>query len=512
VTAVLATLDVMTDDNGVTVASGMGQVGRLPVSFDATAGRRGEDNAPRVSIDASVADAVMHVAAVAVGSRIDIEGSVEDLERLGALFAAEGLPAAPLDLNGSVMLGGDTYELRNVVAKVAAAEARLDADIGRETIDMERLEIKVGPSDFVGSLRADLGEPLALVVKGESKLIDVTPPPTRDPQAAPASAQPAGEPTEPKSPWLFGEEELPFDRLGSASIDIELKIAELRRAELRAQDIVLALKGENAVFNLATTFVDPQGGSGEGTVELATADNSADLSIALDLKDLRLNLMSGEVDSPQQVPPIGVSVDIRSKGTSPRALAASSTGRVVFTQGAGRVDNNAVGLASSDILAQVFSALNPFAKDEEHSNWECTVLRLDLTDGVGVLTPMLAQAEKILIVGSGTVDLTTEKLDIEFNTKPRSGVGVTADMFVTPFVKVGGTLAEPGVSLNAGGTLLAGGMAILTGGASILVKGMADRATAEGDQCAGALAELDARLEPAREKTSGASQLGEGRR
>ena len=55
---------------------------------------------------------------------------------------------------------------------------------------------------------------------------------------------------------------------------------------------------------------------------------------------------------------------------------------------------------------------------------------------------MLAQAEKLLIVGHGTVDLKTEKLDIEFNTKPRTGVGVTADMFVTPFVKLSGTLGE----------------------------------------------------------------------
>ena len=68
---------------------------------------------------------------------------------------------------------------------------------------------------------------------------------------------------------------------------------------------------------------------------------------------------------------------------------------------------------------------------------------LKITDGVGVLEPMLAQEKKLLIVGGGTVDLRTEKLDIEFNTKPRTGVGLTADMFVTPFVKMTGTLAEP---------------------------------------------------------------------
>ena len=47
---------------------------------------------------------------------------------------------------------------------------------------------------------------------------------------------------------------------------------------------------------------------------------------------------------------------------------------------------------------------------------------------------------------------------------------MTADMFVTPFVKVTGTLAQPGLSLNAKGTILAGGAAVLTGGISLLVR------------------------------------------
>ena len=79
---------------------------------------------------------------------------------------------------------------------------------------------------------------------------------------------------------------------------------------------------------------------------------------------------------------------------------------------------------------------------------------------------------------------------------------MTADMFVTPFVKVTGTLAQPGLSLNAKGTILAGGAAVLTGGISLLVRGLADRATAEGDSCGKALDEAGALLAPARATTN----------
>ena len=88
-----------------------------------------------------------------------------------------------------------------------------------------------------------------------------------------------------------------------------------------------------------------------------------------------------------------------------------------------------------------------------------------------------------MIVGGGNIDLNTEKLNIEFNTKPRKGVGVSAAMFITPFIKLGGTLASPHIGLSKKGVLLSGGAAILTGGLSFLFQGAADRATAESDMC-----------------------------
>ena len=77
-------------------------------------------------------------------------------------------------------------------------------------------------------------------------------------------------------------------------------------------------------------------------------------------------------------------------------------------------------------------------------------------------------------------------MNIEFNTKPRKGVGVGPDMFATPFVKLTGTLASPGVGLDKKGALLAAG----TGGLSVLAQAAADRAAGEQDNCAKVLAEV----------------------
>jgi len=528
---VLATLALRTDERGVVVANGSGSLNGLPFTVDGTIAREGEGKA-RVGIEASLAETTLRTDALVSAEQVEFEGSISPLNKLGELFAIGGLPAADLDVAGRLILGADRFELRDGSAKLLDMESRINvrvpsgadaptelelsisapnlqvlraelpmlalsstatARLSADAIELDPFEIKVGESDYSGSLRATLGDTMSVVLRGKSNLLDLTS--FREPAApADASAADAAAPAkdEPASKWVLGEEALPFERLATLSVDAELAVGEVRSRDARIQNVVLALKNDGGMLQLKTSFDVEQGGSAEGSLVLATQGGSADLNVDLNVRDLRLNVASGDIDDPSQIPPIGLAARIRSKGGSPRALASAANGHIVLTQGAGRIENAAVGLASGDILSQLFSALNPLAEEEKYSSWECTVVGLTITDGVGVLAPMLAQEKKLLIVGGGTVDLRSEKLDIEFNTKPRTGVGLTADMFVTPFVKIAGTLAEPGLSLNAGGTIMAGGAAVLTGGVSLLVRGLADRASAEGDACAKALKEAAA--------------------
>ncbi|MEE4146627.1 MAG: hypothetical protein V2I26_17615 [Halieaceae bacterium] len=83
------------------------------------------------------------------------------------------------------------------------------------------------------------------------------------------------------------------------------------------------------------------------------------------------------------------------------------------------------------------------------------------------------------VLVDGTLDLNTEELDIKFHTQPRQGLGVSADMFVTPFVALRGTLARPTVGANKTGALLAAG----TGGLSLIMRGARDRLGGSRDHC-----------------------------
>jgi len=201
------------------------------------------------------------------------------------------------------------------------------------------------------------------------------------------------------------------------------------------------------------------------------------------LSDYRKNFRETGRLNLAEMPLTSMSLKLETAGASPRELASVANGRILITQGPGKMDNAMMEMYSGDIFAQLFGALDPLAKDEECSNWDCTIVSANMGDGQVTFDGMLAQGEKVMIVGGGSIDLKTEKLNVEFNTKPRSGVGMSADLLVKPFVKLKGTLASPGIGLNEKGTLLSGGAAIATGGTSLLVETAVDRATAEGDQC-----------------------------
>ena len=79
------------------------------------------------------------------------------------------------------------------------------------------------------------------------------------------------------------------------------------------------------------------------------------------------------------------------------------------------------------------------------------------------------------IASGGTINLHNEKLDFVFSTQSRKGIGISASKAITPYFKVGGTLANPLLVLDMKGAAVSGSVAIATAGMSILAEGLWDR-------------------------------------
>ena len=147
----------------------------------------------------------------------------------------------------------------------------------------------------------------------------------------------------------------------------------------------------------------------------------------------------------------------------------------------------------ADFLRQLLTLLNPFAGEEKATELECAVLALTIDDGIAALEPIVVQTDKMTMLGNGTIDLDTEKLKFDWVTKPRKGIGLSASMITNPYVKLGGTLANPKIDLKELEAVTTTGVAVATMGLSLVARGLFDRVTAEKEVCKKALEKLDER-------------------
>ncbi len=502
--------------------SGAGRILNQPFTFDGTVGDR------RLEIESAIAEIEIAAAVDYPGASFDISIDIATLDRLGALFEIEGLPSDPLTVRGNVSLADDRIRLSEFRTTLGATEISVEGELGDglaqlqieadgsslQALDANLPEIPfsvdaamltddsgltidpftatIGTSDLVGNLRLSGGDTPGLTLRASSALMDLTAfGPASDSEDDSVENAAAGSP----SPYVFTEETLPFGRLNRLDADIEITVERLVTALFEVRQLEAAVNAADGALEFTSAFEDMSGGTFDNRLSLRVTDDGAELRLNVGVQDLRVGVFSGPEIPADQVPPTSIDIDIVASGDSPRALAASSNGRVLVTQGPGLVQNDLIESLSGDVIAQLFEALNPFAAQEEYTRWECSVLAVNVVDGIGSITGMLLQSRKLTVVARGSIDLHTEKLDIEFNTKPRSGIGVSADMFVTPFVKLSGTLKKPGIGANATGLLLSGGAAVLTGGMSFLYRGLFDRATAGADRCERALQQVGAPAE-----------------
>ena len=154
---------------------------------------------------------------------------------------------------------------------------------------------------------------------------------------------------------------------------------------------------------------------------------------------------------------------------------------------------------------ELFVAVNPFAKTEPRTRVECTAAAVDIVDGIVKLDPgFVIRTDKVDISAYGSVDLGSEKIDLKFKNSPRKGIGLSATGLVKPYIKVGGSLAKPALTLDAPSALLSGTAAVATGGLSILVTGLFDRISTAANPCEAAIRRADSGKAPSTVKSQDA--------
>jgi uncharacterized protein involved in outer membrane biogenesis len=499
----------------------------LTGALAADLGIQGTDGVTDTTLEAQAGAIAATAKARREDDTVDFEFTVPALDKAGAALEIDGLPALDLEATGQLVMDNRKTTLNGVKLMLGEALFRIDGSIPADERSSTRLDIKAqgpslqelkadlpvipfaaaitaalsgdttdldianvsfGQSDMAGTVTVTTGERTSVVADLRSNLIDLNPFSAEE-EGEGASAE-TEEESEPEQEYVFTEEPLPFEALRGTDLDITSSIAKMIQGPRQVLDIRTTAQLKDGLLTFRNRFSGHLGGQYASDLDLDASGEPAKMKALINLRDLKVNISSGEDATPEEIPTTDVTLDVTSAGSSQRELASGLDGRMLLTQGPGRLENALVGGLTGDLFAQLFSAINPLAKDEEYSNWDCTIFSMDIESGLADINGFLLQGAKIMVVGGGDIDFNSEELNVEFNTKPREGVGISADMFVTPFIKLVGTFQSPRIGLDKKASILQGGAAILTGGLSILAKGAADRASAEGDRCAPTLAEV----------------------
>jgi hypothetical protein len=135
--------------------------------------------------------------------------------------------------------------------------------------------------------------------------------------------------------------------------------------------------------------------------------------------------------------------------------------------------------------------LDPTAVRDARTRLSCAVFHFAIDDGVAITDRGIALATtRMNVIGSGAIDLGSERIDLGFTTQAREGVGISAGQ-LADLVRLGGTLANPEPTLDTEAAMMTGvaaGAAVATSGLSIVAQGLYDRLTADDTPCETALA------------------------
>jgi uncharacterized protein involved in outer membrane biogenesis len=241
--------------------------------------------------------------------------------------------------------------------------------------------------------------------------------------------------------------------------DRPIDLAPLREADADMQISVAALQTGGATYSGVTghlalqdgrLLLDPfagqtPGGRLEARLAVDAADTAAPpITVMLHAPALALAPLAaafghaGAMDGTA-----AVDADLKARGASPHALAASVSGHLEVSATDADVDNALLAAALGGVLraAHLPEAVLGGAG---RTRLRCLTARLDATDGTVTVTTLLADTGRLAVQGGGTVALGPETLNLRLRPLLRIGPGL-----IVP-VRVGGTLLEPKPALDNG--------------------------------------------------------------
>lgn len=307
---------------------------------------------------------------------------------------------------------------------------------------------------------------------------------------------------------LIPDVAIPTEALRAVDVDMAVQATKLVLNAVTLDNLALDMHLAGGRLSIKTFQAGMAGGTVQGDASLDASGKRPQAQLRLNANQVELGKMldNGYLSGGKS----DLRIDLRGQGDTVRALAASAGGEMVLSVGPGRLQNKALDWAGGDVLSQLVDTFNPMTRKEDSTGLSCAAVRFTLQDGLATARKGVGiRTDRVDVVGSGTVNLKSEALDMGFAPKAREGVGLSLSAPLAGMTRLRGTLAHPAVGLDEEGaarTAASMGAAMATGGLSVLGEMLWDKMSGDTDPCRVALGQSAAPSKgkaPAKKKSGG---------
>jgi uncharacterized protein involved in outer membrane biogenesis len=404
---------------------------------------------------------------IAIGDAIlQIEGDV-DLNR----SARSSQLHVSLDVPSLAALG--SLEGRQLVDRQMKLDAIVESGAG--VLNVDELTASLNDSSLTGRLRLEAGDVPKVDMALHADRWEVMP-----------LVVVEEEPYDPEPTFedgrLIPDLPLPIDAIAEVDATIVASANELRWNDLPMRDVEVELSTSGGEFNLSTLRFNAPRGHLDARARVVPNEGGADVAVELVASNFALGLVNSnrDLDSTSDV-----NIHLTATGANLRSLATTANGAIYYEMRGGEAESNRFLRAIyGDMLNEIIGVINPFSTVDLVTRFECIIVPLSVTDGLLESAPnVLIRTDKAQVVSDGEIDLNSESINLNFRSRPRRGIVLSAGEVFNPFVKVVGTLAEPRLAVDEQGVLVSGGAAVATGGLSILATGLWRRIAGSRTPC-----------------------------
>jgi AsmA protein len=372
---------------------------------------------------------------IAVGNtKVRADGTITSLLKFSAM-------------DMQLVLGGENLEQLFPLIGIVFPATRPYTTEGRlihigKTWHYERFSGHVGDSDIGGDLQVDTGgKRPSLKAELVSKLLDLADlgPPIG---AMPGSVQAAKQAPGPGRVLP----DIPFrtDHWDSVDSEVSLKAKTIRRAkELPLDDLVLHLSLQDSMLKLDPFDFGIAGGHLSAVISLDGHKDPIQAHATVRARKILIARLFPTIElNKNSIGQINGEVDLKGSGGSVGRMLANADGKVGLVVAGGEISK----LMMEKIGLHLWEILQLTMTGDKLVKLRCAVADFDVKAGTMHVGALVFDTEVTTVIGTGSIDLAGEKLDLTLNPKTKN----TSIVALRSPIYVRGSFAKPEVEVDKG--------------------------------------------------------------